>query len=96
MFTYCTRDIKKLFLKYCSSFYCCSLSSGYRKATHRKLTVAFNNIHKRLLGLPCRCRASAMYANYDLPNLDTVIRRILFRNTQALYVSQTSIVRAIE
>ena len=39
------------------------------------MTVAFNNIHRHLLGLPWRCSASAMYANHDLPNLDTVIRR---------------------
>ena len=43
------------------------------KQHYRKLTVAFNNIHRRLLGLPWRCSASAMYANHDLPNLDTVI-----------------------
>ena len=28
--------------------------------------------------LPWRCRASIMYVNYILPNLDTVIRRNLF------------------
>ena len=66
---------KELFRSYCSSLYCCSLWSDYRKATYRKLTVAFNNIHRRMLGLPWRCSASAMYANYDLLNIDTVIRR---------------------
>ena len=65
------------------------------KATYRKLTVAFNNIHRRLLGLPWRCSASAMYANHDLPNLDTVIRRSLYGFIQRLSVSQNSIVRTI-
>ena len=67
-----------------------------KKATYRKLTVAFNNIHRRMLGLPWRCSASAMYANYDLPNIDTVIRRSLFGFIQRLSVSQNSIVRSIE
>ena len=65
-------------------------------ATYRKLTVAFNNIHRRLLGLPWRCSASDMYAKYDLPNIDTVIRRSLYRFIQMLCVSQNSIVRTIE
>ena len=37
-----------------------------------------------------------MYANYDLSNLDTVIRRSLYGFMQRLSVSQHSIVRAIE
>ena len=49
-----------------------------------------------MLGLPWRCGASAMYANYHLPNIDTVIRRNLFGFIQRLSVSQNSIVRSIE
>ena len=51
-----------------------------------------------LLGLPWRCSASVMYANYDsrLPNVDTIIKKSLFGCSQKLYVSQNSIVRAIE
>ena len=61
MFSYCTIDVKKeLCRSYCSSLYCCSLWFDYRKSTHRKLTVAFNNSHRRMLGLPWRCSASAM------------------------------------
>ena len=97
MFSYCTVDVKKeLFRSYCSSLYCRALWSDYCKATSRKLTVAFNNINRRLLGLPWRCSASAMYANHDLPNLDTVIRRSLYGFIQRLSVSQNSIVRTIE
>ena len=55
-----------------------------------------HNIHRYMLGLPWRCSASAMYANYDLPNIDTVIRRSLFGFIQRLSVSQNSIVRSIE
>ena len=43
-----------------------------------------------------RCSASAMYANYDLPNLDTVRRTNLYGFIQRLSVCQNSIVRAIE
>ena len=87
---------KELFRSYCSSLYCCSLWSDYLKGIYSKLTVVFNNIHRRMLGLPWRCSASAMYANYDLPDIDTVIRRSLFGFIQTLSVSQNSMVRSIE
>ena len=73
--------------------------SDYRKASYKKLTVAFNNVHRLMLNLPWRCSASAMYVNYNLPNLDTVIRRNLFGFIQRLSKSllrQNSIIRALE
>ena len=89
MFSYCTIDVKmELFRSYCSSLYCCSMWSDYRKA--------FNNVHRRMLNLPWRCSASAMYVNYNLHNLDTVIRRNLFGFIQRLSISQNSIIRALE
>ena len=41
----------------------------------------------------CECE---MYANYDLPNVGTVIRRSLFESNQRISVSQNSTVRSIE
>ena len=99
MFSYCTIDVKmELFRSYCSSLYCCSMWSDYRKASYKKLTVAFNNVHRRtcMLDLPWRCSASAIYVNYNLPNVDTVIRRNLFGFIQRLSISQNSIIRALE
>ena len=99
MFTssYCTIDVKmELFRSYCSSLYCCSMWSDYRKASYKKLTVAFKNVHRRMLNLPWRCSASVMYVNYNLSNLDTVIRRNLFGFIQRLSISQNSIIHALE
>ena len=70
MFSYCTHVLSM------SRWNClevivhhCSLWSDYRKASYKKLTDAFNNVHRRMLNLPWRCSASAMYVNYNLPNL---------------------------
>ena len=41
--------------------------------------------------MQCKC-----YADHDLPNLDTVIRRSLYGLIQRLSVSQNSIVRTID
>ena len=99
MFSYCTIDVKmELFRSYCSSLYCCSLWSDYRKASYRKLTVAFHHVHydRGMLNLSWRCSASALCVNYNLPNLDTVIRRKLFGFIQRLSTSQNLIMRALE
>ena len=67
---------------------CCSMWSDYRKALYKKLTVALNNVHRRMLNQPWRCSASAMYVNYNLLYLDTVIGRKLFEFIQRLSISQ--------
>ena len=82
MFSYCTINAKmEMFRSYCSSLDYCFLWSDYRKALYKKLTVAFNNVHRRMLNLPWRCSASAMYVNYNLPNFGTVIRRKIYSTT---------------
>ena len=90
--------LKERFRSRWSSLYCFPLLSDNRKVTYRKLTVAFNNISRRMLGLPriCRLSSSTMYANYDLPNLETVIRKSLFGFIQRLSVAKNYIVRCIE
>ena len=99
MFGYCTIDVKmELFTSYDPSLYCCFLWSDYRKASYKKLAVAFNNVHrphKRLLDLPWRCSASAMYVNYNFPNFNTVIIRNMFGFIQRLSMSQTSIIHVL-
>ena len=96
MFSYCAIDVKmELFRSYFSSLYCCSIWSDYRKASYKKLTVAFNNVHRRMLNLPWRCSASAMYVNYNLPNLDTVIRRNLLGFIQRLIEFNYTYFRAL-
>ena len=49
-----------------------------------------------MLNLPWRRSACGMYVNYNLTNLDTVIRRNLFGFIQRLSISQNSIIRALE
>ena len=66
-FDCCTIDVKlELFKSFCMSFYCYYLWTAYEKSTFDKLRVAFNNAYRRVLNLPWRCSASAMYANFSL------------------------------
>ena len=97
MFSYCNIDVKKNYLEVIIHL-CIVVLYGQiiEKQPIKRFTVAFYNILRRLVGLPWRCIACAMYANHDLLNLDTVIIRSLFGSIPMLSVSQNSIVRAIE
>ena len=62
MFYYCTCtvDVKLLLIKSYCTFYCGYLWSDYKASTFSKLRVAFNNVYRRVLGLPQWSSASGM------------------------------------
>ena len=63
LFHCCSTDVKiALFRNYCTCFYCIFLWIQYKKSTHSKLRVAFNNVYRRILKLSFRSNASTMYA----------------------------------
>ena len=96
-FYHCSIDVKlELFRSFCTSFYCCYLWTAYKKSTFNKLRVAFNNAYRRVLGLPWRSSASAMYANFGIQNFEAVIRKSTFGFTQRLAKSTNSLIMAIE
>ena len=73
MFQYCTVDVKLLLIKsYCTSFYCGYLWSDYKASTFSKLRVAFNNVYRRVLGLPQWSSASGMYATHNIENFEAL------------------------
>ena len=96
-FYHCSIDVKlELFRSFCTSFYCCYLWTAYKKSTFNKLRVAFNNAYRRVLGLPWRSSASAMYANFGIQNFEAVIRKSTFGFTQRLAKNTNSLIMAIE
>ena len=96
-FYHCSNDVKlELFRSFCTSFYCCYLWTAYTKSTFNKLRVAFNNAYRRVLSLPWRSSASAMYANFGIQNFKAVIRKSTFRFIQRLTKSTNSLIMAIE
>ena len=61
-FSRCCLQVKTmLFSAYCSSLYCAPLWVSFKCTSIRKLSVAYNNVFRRLLSLPRRCSASAMF-----------------------------------
>ena len=87
MFHYCTVDVKLLLIKsYCISFYFGYLWSDYKELTFIKLRVAFNNVYKRVLGLPQWSSASGMDVCYAL------LRKTLYCFVQRLENSSNKII----
>ena len=86
----------ELFKSYFTSCYCCYLWTAYKKSTFDRLSVAFNNAYRRVLGQPWRCSASAMYANFGINNFEATIRKSTFGFIQRLAKSTNSLIVMIE
>ena len=92
-FSHCSTDVKvTLFQSYCTALYCPFLWSDYKKSTFRKIRVAFNNAYRKIFGLPKRSSASAMYAEHNICNFETTIRKSIYGFMQRLENSTNSII----
>ena len=90
-------DVKlTLFRSYCTCFYCPFLWTHYKKSTHSKLRVVFNNIYRRILKLPPRSSASTMYAVNHIDSFEILVRKRVVGFTERLKVSENSIISCID
>ena len=61
---HCSVGVKLLlFHAYCCTTYCCQLWVNFNKGSYLKAKVAYNNMHRRILGYNRRDSASSMFAN---------------------------------
>ena len=67
-----------------------------QKSTFDKLRVDFNNAYRRVLNLPWRCSASAMYATFRIQNFKAVTKKSTYGFIQRLNKNTNSLVMAIE
>ena len=71
MFSHCSIDVKIVLVNSnCTALYCSYLWTEYKKTYFSKIRVAFNNAYRCIFGLSNRSSASAMYANYNICNLE--------------------------
>ena len=92
-FSHCSINVKiTLFQSYCIALYCPFLWTNYIKSTFTKIRVAFNNAHRKNVGLPKRSSASAMYANHNICSFETILRNNLFGFMQRLENSTNTII----
>ena len=85
LFHCCSTDVKlTLFRSYCTCFYCPFLWTHYKKSTHSKLRVAFNNVYRRILKLPPRSSVSTMYAVNHIDSFEILVRKRVVGFTERL------------
>lgn len=72
----CSIGVKLLlFQSFCSNFYQCPLWLSYPKFIYDKVKVAYNNMLRRIVGLPRYYSASEMFVYYRMDNLDAIVRK---------------------
>ena len=60
-----------------------------------KVRVAFNNAYRKIFGLPKRSSSSTMYANNNICNFETTLRKNTFGFMQRLEQSTNSIISTL-
>ena len=76
--------------------FCPFLWTHYKKSTHRKLKVSFNNVYRRILRLPPRSSASNMYAVYHIDSFKILVKKRVVGFNERLKVSENSIISCID
>ena len=95
-FSHCSTDVKiTLFQSYCTALHCPYLWNDYKKSTFSKIRVAFNNAYRKIFGLPKRSSASTMYANNNICNFETTLRKNTFGFMQRLEQSTNTIITTL-
>ena len=93
VFNHSTVDVKLLLIKsYCTSFYCGYLWSDHKAKTFSKLRVAFNNVYRRVLGLPTWSSASEMYATHNIEDFEALLRKVIYGFIQRIEDSSNVII----
>ena len=97
LFHCCSTDVKPtLFRSNYTCFYWPFLWTHYKKSTHSKLRVAFNNVYRRILKLPLRSNASTMYAVNHIDSFKKLVTKRVVGFTKRLKVSENSIITCID
>ena len=78
------------------AFYCPFLWTHYKKSTHSKLRVVFNNVYRHILKLPPRSSASTMYPVNHIDSFEILVRKRVVCFTELLKVSEHSIISCID
>lgn len=78
-FKFCNIDVKcTLFKSFCYSLYCASLWSDYKQSTFQRLKVNYNNILRRLMGVPVYSSASFLFGSLGVKSLGELLRTVQF------------------
>ena len=73
------RSVKlHMFHAYFCTTYCCQLWVNLNKGSYLKAKVAYNNMHRRILGYSRRDSASGMFTNNAIDTFDAPLRKNIY------------------
>ena len=84
-----------LFKAYCYPLYTCSLWSNYRQCDIGKLRVAYNNILRKLIGVPQWQSARTLFVNLGVRSFNETVRTTSYSLLQRILQCNNSVVRAV-
>ena len=68
-FSKCSKPVLiELYRSFGTVFYCSYFWTNYKKTTFSKILVAYNNVYRKILGVPKRGSASTMFVPNNIPN----------------------------
>ena len=95
-FLKCSQNVKKqLFTSFCTNIYCLPLWCNYREADYAKLKVAYNNVFRSLFRLDRRASASMMFAENNVLNFESLVRRNVFSFMERIKTSQNTLIATV-
>ncbi len=95
-FNMCSEGVKlALFRSYCTSFYTAQLWSRFKKASLKKLQVAYNDAMRILLKRPRWCSANEMFVAARVSTFHAVLRNQMYKFICRLDVSENSIIMGL-
>ena len=96
LFHSCKSDVLlKLGKSFCGSFYSSHLWTRYKRSSFSKIRVAYN-FYRKILHVPGRSSASAMFVENNIPNFECLIRRDIYSFTSRLKTSSNMLISALE
>ena len=80
---------------YCCTTYCCQLCVNFNKGSYLKSKVAYNNMHRRILGYSRRDSVSSMFANNTNDTFDALLRKNIYGLKKRIFNINNDLIRVM-
>lgn len=95
-FSMCSPNVKcSLFKAFCTPMYTAHLWCKYKKSSYQKLTVAYNDTMRLLMQVPRWSSASYLFAYFNVPGCDAVLRNLMYKFMRRLDCSQNGVIDSL-
>ena len=100
-FHMCTERVKiKLFVTYCTQFYCAHLwQFNLSDKSYKKISVAYNNVFRYFLRLPRDaqgrpCSGSGMFVKRNIKSFQEIVRNVVYKFQCRINISDNELVKS--